>query len=384
MSKLNFYNVIDLGSSKNRIVIFNSDLSIVYSETALIKYIEDVKLDTPDLKKVIKNAEKKISSHIDDVILLLDTNKIFTIDICLNKNIEEKIIAREIYNILNLELSQLINNFYFNYEIIHTILNGCTIDGKFFETLDNEEKVSKNIKIEFKLICYPKEILNAVKNKFYTYNLNISKIYCTSYTKSLFYLKKLNTRKILFLEIGLKRSSLIYFENNLLKFIQSISIGGFHITKDISNIFKISLEDAEKVKKSFNKSNTEFSYNSDKNKNVIIKEISKKDISIDLLKKVILYRVQEIIDLSLTKPEFKNFSTEELDLFLIGDGSILFDNNSFYLKDKYKLKSINFFAEKDSEICNTGLNYYLEDYQNQKKIVKRQGLFEKFFNFFDK
>ena len=46
MSKLNFYNVIDLGSSKNRIVIFNSDLSIVYSETAPIKYIEDVKLDT--------------------------------------------------------------------------------------------------------------------------------------------------------------------------------------------------------------------------------------------------------------------------------------------------------------------------------------------------
>ena len=87
MSKLNFYNVIDLGSSKNRIVIFNSDLSIVYSETAIIKYIEDVKLDTPDLKKVIKNAEKKISSHIDDVILLLDTNKILTIDICLNKNI---------------------------------------------------------------------------------------------------------------------------------------------------------------------------------------------------------------------------------------------------------------------------------------------------------
>ena len=74
MSKLNFYNVIDLGSSKNRIVIFNSDLSIVYSETAPIKYIEDVKLDTLDLKKVIKDAEKKISSHIDDVILLLDTN----------------------------------------------------------------------------------------------------------------------------------------------------------------------------------------------------------------------------------------------------------------------------------------------------------------------
>ena len=56
----------------------------------------------------------------------------------------------------------------------------------------------------------------------------------------------------------------IFYENNKLKFIQTIPIGGFHITKDISKIFKISLDDAEKIKKSFNKSETEFSY---KNKN---------------------------------------------------------------------------------------------------------------------
>ena len=115
-----------------------------------------------------------------------------------------------------------------------------------------------------------------------------------------------------------------------MKFIQSISIGGSYY-KRYFKYFKISLEDAEKVKKSFNKSNTEFSYNSDKNKNVIIKEILKKDISIDLLKKL-FYTGFKRLDLSLTKPEFKNFSTEELDLFLIGDGSILFDNNSFISK----------------------------------------------------
>ena len=33
-----------------------------------------------------------------------------------------------------------------------------------------------------------------------------------------------------------------------LKFINSIAIGGFHITKDISKIFNISIEDAEKIK----------------------------------------------------------------------------------------------------------------------------------------
>ncbi len=384
MSKLSFYNVIDFGSSKNRITIFNSDLTIVYSETILGQSIEDTNIDNLDLKKVIKNAEKKISSHIDDIILLLDTDKILTIDICLNKNIGEKIIVNKIYNIINLELNHLISNSYYNYEIIHTVISGCIIDGKFYDTLQNEENVLKNIKIEFKLICYPKEILSKVKKKLNNYNLNISKIFCTSYSKSIFYSKKLNFKKILFLEIGLKRSSLIFFENDKLKFIQSVCLGGFHITKDISNIFKISLEDAEKIKKTFNNTNTEFSYNSDHNTDVRIEEILNTKISVDLLKKVILHRVQEIIDLSLGKPEFKNFDTKDIELFLIGEGSILFGNNSFHLKDKYNLKCINFFAEHDQEICRSGLNYFLNNHQNQKKIIKRYGLFEKFFNFFDK
>ena len=36
-----------------------------------------------------------------------------------------------------------------------------------------------------------------------------------------------------------------------------------------------------------------------RNKKILLKEIINKNISIDLLKKVILYRVQEIIDLIL-------------------------------------------------------------------------------------
>ena len=87
-----------------------------------------------------------------------------------------------------------------------------------------------------------------------------------------------------------------------MKFIQVIPIGGNHITSDISKIFKISLDDAEKIKRSFNKSETEFSYyGKTKDENISIKEILAKDISINLLKKVILYRVQEIIDLTFKK-----------------------------------------------------------------------------------
>ena len=83
-----------------------------------------------------------------------------------------------------------------------------------------------------------------------------------------------------------------------------------------------------------------------------------KNISIDLLKKVILYRVQEIIDLTFKKSKINNIkkNLKDTDLFLIGEGSKLFNNNSFYLNDKFGFKSINFYNETDVQICKCGLS----------------------------
>ena len=61
-------------------------------------------------------------------------------------------------------------------------------------------------------------------------------------------MKKLKINEVSFLEIGWERTTLISYKNDKLKLIKSIPIGGFHITKDISNIFKISLEESEKIK----------------------------------------------------------------------------------------------------------------------------------------
>ena len=115
-------------------------------------------------------------------------------------------------------------------------------------------------------------------------------------------------------------------------------------------------------------------------------EILNKKISLDLLKKVILYRVQEIIDIAFEKSNIvkhdNNFKSA--DVFLIGDGSLLFDNNSFYLNDKFEFNSINFFSETDTQICNSVLIHYLNNYEIPKINKRKQGLFERFFNYFSK
>ena len=93
----------------------------------------------------------------------------------------------------------------------------------------------------------------------------------------------------------------------------------------------------------------------------------------------------EKCNLSLTRNKFVFGSGDpNADLFLIGEGSILFNDNSFYLDDKFNFKSINFYAESDSQICSYGLLHYLNNYKNSNVIIKKQGLFEKFFNYFSK
>ena len=388
MDKKSFYNLIDFGSSKIRFATFDFDLNPIFSETKKINLNETFENRFEVIGRIIKNAEKKISSHVEDVILSLDNVNIFVIDISLNKNLDLKSQINNIYDILILELKQIISSNYDNHHLAHIIVDKCIIDNQFnFNVIPKNKIIFKNIKVDFKVICFPNEIIKTIKENFIKKNLNITKILCTSYIKSQSYVKKLNITKVSFLEIGWKRSSLLLYENYQLKFIRTIPVGGFHITKDISKIFKISENDSEKLKKSFNKSDTEFSYESNSGENLMLfKEILNKNISVNKLKKVILYRVQEIIDLSFKKLNNNHFKKkiENTELYLIGDGSLIFNDNSFYLNDNFDFKSISFYSESDINICNCGLKYHLANLKSPQISRKKQGLFEKFFNYFGK
>ena len=380
MNKKNYFNIIDLGSSRVRLSVFDNKLINIFSESKNLSFIKDEIDNFNNIQNLIKKAEKKISSHLDNIILLVDSNKLLNIQLSIQKSTDINTNVGIIYKSILMELNQLIKSNYLEYDIIHTILDSCIIDNVKHDELPKNINKIKNLKINFTIICFPRKNIELLRKNFNKYNIQILSILCTSFTKTLSYLNKLSHNKLSFMDIGWERTSIIIYENYKLKFIDTIPIGGFHITKDISKIFKIDLEEAENIKKSFNKSENEFSYkNEEKLNQISAVEIFNKNISVDLLKKVILYRVQEIIDLSLNKLQINLKNT---DLFLIGGGSILFKNNSFYLKDKSEFNSINYYVEQDAEICKSGLTYYLNNSVMLEKSKKKQGLFEKFFNFF--
>ena len=72
------------------------------------------------------------------------------------------------------------------------------------------------------------------------------------------------------------------------------------------------------------------------------------------------------------------------DLFFIGEGSLILNNNSFYLNDKFEFNTLSFYNETDNQICNSGLVYFMNNYEIPKRTLKKQGFFEKFFNYFGK
>ena len=385
MSNKNFLNIIDLGSSKIRLSVFDVNLKNNFSNSILVDYEKDKSNHFHELNEIVREAEKLISYHIQDVVIMLDSSEIFIIDISLKKNLDKKNKINNIFETMVMEINQIINKYYLNYKILHIIVDQCIIDNKTYSELPKFLDNIDNLKIDFKLICFPKNFINEINERFKKNNLNVINYICSSYVKTSNYITKINKSKVSFLEIGFKRTSFIFYENNALKLIHSIPVGSFHITKDISNIFKITFNEAEQIKKLFNQSETEFSYqNNDYNNRLIFKEIISNNIPIEKLKQVILYRVQEIIDLSFKKTNIKKFNFKEADLFLIGGGSILFNNNSFYLEDKFDFKSINFFSESDDIICDTGAKYYLSETKLPEVQSKKQGIFEKFFNFFDK
>ena len=152
MSENNYYNIIDFGSSKIRFSVFDNKLKEKFSESKITIFNNDNLSYFFEIKNIVKKAEKEISSHIEDVILILDSKRLLNINISLFKNIDYKSSIIKLYDTLILELRQLIYSHYQSYEIVHTIIDKCIIDDIEYSELPIKKKDVSNIKIDFKLI----------------------------------------------------------------------------------------------------------------------------------------------------------------------------------------------------------------------------------------
>ena len=377
--------IVDFGYKNLRLAVFNlASKNIYYSEQKINDNIEK------SLNILVKDAEKYFSSHIDNVVVMYDSPKFYVLDICIRKVFDQSISIKKVYDNLIEEAQFFVSQNNFKDKIIHSVINNIIVDkDKHLDKITDDFKI-KSLTLEIKFICLSKIIIDNLFNKFKKNNLNILNLYCSSYLKATYYKKKLNKSDyFIFLDMGFERTSGYIFNNNKFEYFNSIPLGGNNITKDISKVLKLSSDYSEELKINFNKAEKDVQFNkTDFNKINLYREIIDKNISTELLKKIIEARVDEIMELLV----FKSYYIKSLNsiakpkLIVNGGGSQLF-SNTYNKCIKNLISKIIILNKNDLNIYEIVTDYHKSDenFLNKiKKNTKKTGIFEAFFNLFSK
>ena len=251
---------------------------------------------------------------------MVDDKSVFSVDLSMKKKLDKISINESLEKNLIQEAKTLIEKNYYTFKIIHILINEYLIDGEKFDEIPKENKIDELV-IELKFILMPDFIVNDLREIFKANQISISKIFVSSYIKSLDYIKNFNKYEIkVFIDIGFEKTTFIVFKKSKLYHFKNVPIGGKHITKDISKILNLDFNKSEEIKKSLKQSNTIL----DNNENNA------------LLIKIIHARVEEIIDLSFNGlGHLDILKNKKSALIFTGEGSKILSRNSIYLKEDY-------------------------------------------------
>jgi len=396
MSEEEFKTYIDFGASKIRIGIYDKNFSrlIFHSEKQHTFFFSSENFNTDESKKIlhelILSAEKKIGNYIKNINLMFDPPKLDSIDLSIKKNLESNKVNINEIKLLLQESRQQILKYYSDKRIMHIIVKKYITDKNEFYTIPENEIKSNYLILEAKFLCYSKKIFDLLNSYFRENHINIKNIFCSSYTKSLEYNKHFeNYEKKVFLDIGYEKSCVSIFDKKKLIHFYSVPLGGNHVTKDISKVLNITEEESEDIKQSFNRTETTFSDISDELSvplDLTQKRIQK-NISSEILNKIIYARLDEILNLSFKNIDFSNVILEKKNsiLILTGEGSKILNKNSIYLEDRFNFfNEMSFFEENTESISRSGFNFLINANFNEVSFMakepKKSGFFEKLFH----
>jgi len=377
MNNKKFDVYFDLGSSHIRVGAFNKteqENSFQIKKSCISNFTnKNFNLSNAEsiMEEIILTIEKKSNEYLDKIDLMIDSPEFFSVSLSLSKNFDGSKLKKEDVQFLIQDAKQQILRNYQNDKIIHIIVQNYKIDKIDYDFLSTEV-VCNILCVDIIFICLPKKIVDELKKLFAKFNVLINQISFSSYAKSLNYRNNFAAdENIAFIDMGFNKTSIIYYNKNIIRFFNTIPVGGNHITKDISEILKIDLIKAEKVKLYF-----------DKDQNFL----DENKLSLDLIQNIIFARVEEILELcdKSIKLNQNPYEIEQFKMVLMGDGSKILDNE---FKEKISFsKVINLIEETNLGICESAAK--VSQGINKREVVvvpKKQlkvGFFEKLFHFF--
>ena len=128
MNNKNFKTYFDCGSSRIRAGSFNNDLS---NNNHFInsKFLFDHLDIESEIQKIVSYLEKNINEYIEDVNLMIDSSKMYSIGISVSKKLEGSKLKQEDVKFLVRQANQQILKYYKGQGITHIIIDSYKIDG---------------------------------------------------------------------------------------------------------------------------------------------------------------------------------------------------------------------------------------------------------------
>ena len=170
--------LIDKGS-KNK--IFNKDFDFENN-------FNDTKVVINNLNKILKNliieVEKKIRNPINTINLMIDNPETLSIYTSVKKNFDNKKILKSQIEYLIEDLKQQILKNSSDIKIGHILVEYYFLDGEMYNKLPIGE-TCKDLVIQTRFICFSKVFTDSLEDLFFNYQIDINKIICTNYARSL-------------------------------------------------------------------------------------------------------------------------------------------------------------------------------------------------------
>ena len=211
MKKDNYSTIIDFGSSEIRLGVFGSNLSKLFFQSKDISEKSNYEEYSKSLNLLIREAENKISNHLENATVMYDTPKMFTIDISIKKKLDKKIIFNDVCVSIILEANQLIEDTYTDKKIIHSIIKKYTINDKEYSNIPDDITEVDSIILEIIFICLPKNQYKNVCETLKKNNIKILNFFSSSLIKSFKYIDFFKEDKfVAFLDIGLDKTTIIF------------------------------------------------------------------------------------------------------------------------------------------------------------------------------
>ena len=105
------------------------------------------------MKKLIRDAEKQLSTHLVDVNILYDSSEFNFIDFSIKKSFDQPTLISKHYKSLVEEANFIISENNFRDQVIHIDINNIIVDdNRKLENLFDDIKI-KSLILEIKFIC---------------------------------------------------------------------------------------------------------------------------------------------------------------------------------------------------------------------------------------